>query len=119
MSRWRTRCRGGDLEVGTFHRERGGELTSVDFSDEKKTQPSKQEAMAAKMVAEGRLRATIDQVDGIITFEEEEAQGGGSAGGGLGAGGAEGENEDEGGDDAAVAALCEGLDVVAAAVAVG
>lgn len=110
---------GGGSRGRDFPSGAGGELTSVDFSNEKKNQPSKQEAMAAKMVAEGRLRATIDQVDGIITFEEEEAQGGGSAGGGLGAGGAEGENEDEGGDDAAVAALCEGLDVVAAAVAVG
>lgn len=82
----------------------------------------KQEAMAAKMVAEGRLRATIDQVDGIITFEEEEVQAGGGGGGGGGAGGGvggEGGEGDEDDDDAAVAALCEGLDVVAAAVAVG
>ena len=74
------------------------------------------------MVAEGRLRATIDQVDGIITFEEEaQSDGGGGAGGGGGGGpegGGEGEG-DEDDDDAAVAALCEGLDVVAAAVAVG
>lgn len=118
VSRWRTRCRGGISRSGLTIGSGGGTHLCRLFQ-RKKTQPSKQEAMAAKMVAEGRLRATIDQVDGIITFEEEEAQGGGSAGGGLGAGGAEGENEDEGGDDAAVAALCEGLDVVAAAVAVG
>ena len=75
--------------------------------------------MAARMVAEGRLSATIDQVDGIITFEEERVQGGGSGGAVGGGDGGDGENEDENGDDAAVAALCEGLDVVAAAVAVG
>ena len=80
---------------------------------------SKQEAMAAKMVAEGRLRATIDQVDGIITFEEEVQGGGGGGGGGGGAGGGGEGYEDEDDDDAAVAALCEGLDAVAAAVAVG
>lgn len=75
--------------------------------------------MAAKMVAEGRLRATIDQVDGIITFEEEVAQGkSGAGGGGAGEGGGGDGGEDEDDDDAAVAALCEGLDAVAAAVAV-
>lgn len=67
--------------------------------------------MAAKMVAEGRLRATIDQVDGIIMFEEESA-GDKGGGGGDGRGGREG-------DDDAVGALCEWLDAIAAAVAVG
>ena len=77
--------------------------------------------MAAKMVAEGRLRATIDQVDGIITFEEEAAtqKGGGGGIGGGGGGGDGDEDEDDDGDDAAIGALCEGLDTVAAAVAVG
>lgn len=75
--------------------------------------------MAAKMVAEGRLRATIDQVDGIITFEEESAGDKGGGGEGGGGGGQGDEDEDEDGDDAAIGALCEGLDAVAAAVAVG
>ena len=76
--------------------------------------------MAAKMVAEGRLRASIDQVDGVITFEEEEIQHqGGGAGGGGGVGETNDGDDDGFGDDAAVAALCEGLDAVAAAVAVG
>lgn len=85
------------------------------------------EAMAAKMVAEGRLRATIDQVDGIITFEESGdggGVGGGKGGAGAGAlaagggGGGDGGGEAGDEDDEAIAALCEGLDAVAAAVAV-
>jgi hypothetical protein len=80
--------------------------------------------MAAKMVAEGRLRATIDQVDGIITFEEEAATKKGGSGGGIGGGGGGGggdgeDDDDDGDDDAAFGALCEGLDTVAAAVTVG
>lgn len=36
VSRWRTRCRGGDLEVGTFHRERGGNSPLSTFPTKKK-----------------------------------------------------------------------------------
>ena len=34
--------------------------------------PQRAETMAATMVVAGRLRARIDQVDGLVTFLEEE-----------------------------------------------
>ena len=36
-----------------------------------KMSPQQAEKMAAKMISEGRLRASIDQVDGLLEFEED------------------------------------------------
>jgi COP9 signalosome complex subunit 4 len=36
-----------------------------------KMSPQQAEKMAAKMINEGRLRASIDQVEGLLEFEED------------------------------------------------
>ena len=76
--------------VGRVYRSIGvGELSAVLGVGEEEC-----ERVTAEMIEQGRLRGKIDQVEGVVDFEEETARGGGGGGGGgagtgaAGAGGA-------------------------------